>query len=64
MVELHARAADAGDAWAMSNLGNCYKRGEAVDKNSSKAVKLYARAPDAGHTRPPPALAMRVLHAI
>ncbi|KAH3765772.1 sel1 repeat family protein [Pelomyxa schiedti] len=49
-VSLFQKAADAGNASAMFNLGLCYYNGDGVDKDINKAVSLYKRAADAGNT--------------
>ncbi|KAH3763391.1 sel1 repeat family protein [Pelomyxa schiedti] len=49
-VNLYQRAADAGNAMAMCNLGVCYQYGNGVDKDMNKAVTLYQRAAAAGNT--------------
>jgi tetratricopeptide (TPR) repeat protein len=48
-VEWFTRAAEKGDATAMSNLGVRYDDGDGVEKNSEKAVEWYTRAADLGH---------------
>jgi hypothetical protein len=52
-VELSAswfmRAAKAGHADAMDNLGNCYKSGNGVEKDEELAAAWYAKAAKAGH---------------
>ncbi|KAH3743327.1 chitin synthase regulatory factor chr2 [Pelomyxa schiedti] len=47
-VTLYQRAADAGSARAMGNLGWCYEHGEGVRKDIHMAVTLYQRAADTG----------------
>ena len=43
------RAAKAGHADAMDNLGNCYKSGNGVEKDEELAAAWYAKAAKAGH---------------
>jgi TPR repeat protein len=40
----YTRAADAGSAFGMLQLGACYENGEGVDKNADEAEALYAKA--------------------
>jgi hypothetical protein len=42
-AELYTRAAELGDAQAMSELGLCYENGCGVKKSAKKAVEWYAR---------------------
>ncbi len=44
-------AADQGDAWAQSNLGWMYRKGQGVPQDYAKAVKWYRLAADQGDAR-------------
>ena len=46
----YQRAADAGDAAAMSRLGDCYFQGQGVEADYEQAVEWYQKAADAGNT--------------
>jgi TPR repeat protein len=48
---LYRRAADAGDARGMADLGNMYLNGEGVAKDLSEALRLIRKAADAGDPR-------------
>jgi TPR repeat protein len=45
---LFATACDNGVIFACNNLGQHYMRGDAVEKNETKAVELFKRACDVG----------------
>ncbi|KAH3758364.1 sel1 repeat family protein [Pelomyxa schiedti] len=47
-VTLFQRAADAGGADAMCNLGLCYYSGNGVEKDIHKALTLWQRASESG----------------
>ncbi|KAH3744863.1 calmodulin-dependent protein kinase [Pelomyxa schiedti] len=49
-VALYQKAADAGSAQAMCNLGLCYFNGDGVDKDFHKAVALWQNAADTGNS--------------
>jgi hypothetical protein len=55
-VRLYRKAADAGDASAMRNLGWMYENGQGVAKDYGEAMRWYRKAADAGD-----ALGMSVL---
>jgi TPR repeat protein len=57
VVELHARAADVCDTWAMSNLGNCYKRGPGWRRIWRKQRSFLGALLTLGRTRVSPNLA-------
>ena len=42
------KAAEAGDARGMNNLGYCYENGSGVTKDQAEAVKWYRKAAEAG----------------
>lgn len=42
------KAADAQNADAMDNLGNCYKNGDGVDKDIEKAAEWYRKSAECG----------------
>lgn len=44
----YRKAADAGYAPAMANLGSLYEKGNGVPKDSLKAVDWYRKATDLG----------------
>jgi uncharacterized protein len=48
-VDCYRRAADAGHAGALCNLGACYENGDGVAEDKAVAVDYYRRAVDAGH---------------
>ena len=43
------KAADAGDAEAMFNLGYCYYNGNGIAEDRAKAKQLWSKAADMGH---------------
>ena len=47
-VQWYQKAAQAGSAPAMCDLGVCYERGEGVEQNLEKAVELNRRAAERG----------------
>jgi TPR repeat protein len=47
-VDYYRRAADAGHAGALYNLGVCYAEGRGVAEHKAAAVDYYRRAADAG----------------
>src|ERR1700678_258364 len=47
--EWYQKAADAGDANAMSSLGVLYEKGQGVAQDHSKAREWYQKAADAGY---------------
>jgi TPR repeat protein len=47
-VRLYRKAADAGHAPAMNNLGNMYASGRGVEKDDGEAARWYRKAADAG----------------
>ena len=48
-VEYYTKAANAGCAYAMNNLGICYEQGEGINQDYAQAVKWYRKAADAGN---------------
>jgi TPR repeat protein len=44
----YRKAADAGDARGMNNLGGMYEYGAGVSKNVAEAVRWYRKAADLG----------------
>ena len=47
-INHYRKAVEAGDAFAMTNLGFCYLNGTGVTKDQAEAVKLYRKAAEAG----------------
>ncbi|HIU33505.1 MAG TPA: sel1 repeat family protein, partial [Candidatus Pullichristensenella excrementigallinarum] len=47
-VSWYQKAADAGNATAMSNLGYCYENGYGVEQNYEMALEWYQKALNAG----------------
>jgi TPR repeat protein len=43
-MELYRRAADAGDCFALSNIGGLYYNGDGVAQNASEAERWFAKA--------------------
>ena len=55
------KAADAGDAQALGNLGACYFNGFGVERNTEKGVSLIRKAAKAGNEEAQKAL-QRISH--
>ena len=47
-VDWYRKAADAGNAVAMTELGAMYARGEGVAQDGAEAIRWYRNAADAG----------------
>ena len=48
-VHYFRKAADAGDAEAMFNLGYCYYNGNGIAEDRAKAKQLWSKAAEMGH---------------
>jgi uncharacterized protein len=44
----YKKAAEAGSAVGMFNLGTCYESGKGIDKDMEQAIAWYRKAADAG----------------
>ena len=50
-LEWLEKAADLGNATAMSNIGYFYKNGYGVEQDYEKALEWYEKAADLGHEK-------------
>ncbi len=58
----YRKTADQGDAYAQSNLGACYEKGDGVPKDYTEAVKWYRKAADQGDAYSQCCLALFYVH--
>ncbi|GAB6976556.1 hypothetical protein JCM15124A_14630 [Prevotella falsenii] len=50
------KAANGCEPWAMFYIGNCYKRGDGVEKNIDEAIRWYKKAAEYGDEDAPQVL--------